>query len=277
MAATESFLFELNDGVGTITLNRPEKLNPIDWELGDGLCTLFKDLRERDEVRAIVMTGAGRGFSAGGDAEWLSGGSDRVIPGISPREAERNMPRFQRKSPAGPIAEVTRWIWEVDKPVIAALHGPVMGAGLAYALACDRRFADPTTIMCAAMVRLGFAPDCGVSWLLTHLASQSTALRMVTTGDILKVDECVKEGLIDELVEPGTALERAQEYARKYAEGPSVAIDLARRFVHMSSTASLVEMLDYEAVAAVLSAHTHDAPEGTSAFVEKRKADFKGH
>jgi enoyl-CoA hydratase/carnithine racemase len=100
---------------------------------------------------------------------------------------------------------------------------------------------------------------------------------MVTTGDILKADECVSEGLIDELVEEGQALDSAKAYARKFAEGPSVAIDLARRFVHKSMTAKLDEMLDYEAVAAVLSAHTHDAPEGTSAFVDKRKPRFKGH
>ncbi len=278
MPTTElHYKFDFDDGVATVTLNRPEKLNPIDWELGDQLCALFRELRERDDVRAIVLTGAGRAFSAGGDAEWLSGNADRVIPGISSREAERNMPRHQRKTPAGPVAEATRWIHEVDKPVIAALHGPVMGAGLAYALACDRRFADPTTIMCAAMVRLGFAPDCGVSWLLPRVTSLSTALRMVMTGDILKSDECVKEGLIDELCDDGEALEKAQEYARRFAHAPSVGVELARRFVYKSLTCTLEEMLDYEAVAAVLSAHTHDAPEGTAAFIEKRKPNFKGH
>ncbi|MFP6660512.1 MAG: enoyl-CoA hydratase/isomerase family protein [Myxococcota bacterium] len=277
MSTSEDLLFEVEENVGVITLNRPEKLNPIDWELGEALCNLFRELRERDEVRAIILTGAGRAFSAGGDAEWLSGASERVIPGISPREAEQNMPRWQRKMPAGPVAEVTAWIIDVDKPVLAALHGPVMGAGLGFALACDRRFAEPDTVMCAAMVRLGFAPDCGVSWLLPRVTSRSTALRMVTTGDMLSAEECLKEGLIDELVEPGQALAAAKTYAKKFAHGPSVAIDLARRFVHKSLTAKLDEMLEYEAVAAVLSAHTHDAPEGTAAFVEKRKPKFEGH
>jgi len=277
MANSKDYLFEVEDNVGIVTLNRPDKLNPIDWDLGQALCDLFQELRERDDVRAIILTGAGRAFSAGGDAEWLSGGSDRVIPGVSPREEEQNMPRWQRKMPAGPIADFTNWIIEVDKPVLAALHGPVMGAGLGFALACDRRFAEPDTIMCAAMVRLGFAPDCGVSWLLPRVTSRSTALRMVTTGDVLPADECLKEGLIDELVEKGEALDRAKEYAKKFAHGPSVAVDLARRFVHKSLTARLDEMLEYEAVAAVLSAHTHDAPEGTAAFVEKRKPQFKGH
>jgi enoyl-CoA hydratase/carnithine racemase len=167
-------------------------------------------------------------------------------------------------------------IVEVDKPVIAAIHGPAMGAGLAYALACDRRFADKTTRMCAAMVRLGFAPDCGITWLLPRVTSLSTALRMVETGDILDAEESYKEGLIDVLVEEGKALEAAMEYARKLARGPSVAVDLARRFVHKALVSTLDEMLDYEAVAATMSAHTEDAREGTKAFVEKRKPQFKG-
>jgi 2-(1,2-epoxy-1,2-dihydrophenyl)acetyl-CoA isomerase len=119
-------------------------------------------------------------------------------------------------------------IVEVEKPVIAAIHGPAMGAGLAYALACDRRFADKTARMCAAMVRLGFAPDCGVTYFLPRVTSLSTALRMVETGDILEAEEAHKEGLIDVLVEEGQDLTAAMAYARKLANGPSVAIDLAR-------------------------------------------------
>jgi 2-(1,2-epoxy-1,2-dihydrophenyl)acetyl-CoA isomerase len=154
-------------------------------------------------------------------------------------------------------------IVEVEKPVIAALHGPVMGAGLAYALACDRRFGDATTRMSAAMVRLGFAPDCGITYFLPRITRLSTALLMVETGRILEADECFKEGLLDELVE--------------IARGPSVAVDLARRFIYKSLTSNLDEMLDYEAVAAVLSALTRDAEEGTQAFVGKRKPEFKGY
>jgi 2-(1,2-epoxy-1,2-dihydrophenyl)acetyl-CoA isomerase len=240
--------------------------------MGADMCELLRKLRTNDDCRVIVMTGAGRAFSAGGDADWLSGNSDRGLPGITDVELER----YQRKTPAGPIAEAVRWIVEVDKPVIAALHGATMGAGLAYALACDRRFADPTTLMCAAMVRLGFAPDCGISWLLPRVTSLSTALRMVETGDILGADECLKAGLIDELVEEGKDLEAAMTYAKKLAKGPSVAVDLARRFVYKALTSTLEEMLDYEALAATRTSDTQDAREGTSAFVEKRKPVFKG-
>jgi len=268
----DHYLFRVEDEVGVVTFNRPDRLNAVNWDLAGELAELFRDLRRRDDVRVLVLTGAGRGFCSGGDAEFLSGGADRPIPGLS----EGSLERYQRKTPAGTFAEFTRMIVAVEKPVIAAIHGPAMGAGLAYALACDRRFADTTTRMSAAMVRLGFAPDCGITYFLPRITRLSTALRMVETGCILEAEEAHREGLIDELVEEGQALPAAMEYARKLARGPSVAIDLARRFIHKSLTSNLDEMLDYEGVAAVLSAHTEDAREGTSAFVEKRKPQYKG-
>ena len=264
--------FNLEGGVGVVTLNRPERLNAITWEMASDLVELFRDLRHRDEVRVLVLTGAGRAFCSGGDAEWLSGSGERGLPGLS----EAPLGRYQRKTPAGPIAEFSRMIVQVEKPVIAAICGPAMGAGLAFALACDRRFADPTARMSAAMVRLGFAPDCGITYFLPRLTRLSTALMMVETGRILEAEEAHREGLIDELVEDGRALAAAMEYAAELARGPSVAIDLARRFVHKALDSNLDEMLDYEAVASTLSAHTEDAREGTQAFLEKRKPTFKG-
>jgi 2-(1,2-epoxy-1,2-dihydrophenyl)acetyl-CoA isomerase len=158
MASEEHLLFEVEEGVGIVTLNRPERLNAITWDLARDLVELFRDVRQRDEVRVLVLTGAGRAFCSGGDAEWISGGSEqRGMPGLS----ELPLERYQRKTPAGPIGEFSRMIVDVDKPVIAAVSGPVMGAGLAFALACDRRIADTTTQWCAAMVRSGAPPWCG--------------------------------------------------------------------------------------------------------------------
>ena len=274
MASEEHVLFRVEDGVGIVTLNRPDRLNAVNWEMATKLLELFRDLRHRDEVRTIVLTGAGRGFCAGGDADWLSGSGDRVLPGLS--DASRVMPRYQRKSPAGPFAEFTRMIVEVDKPVIAAINGPAMGAGLAFALACDRRFGDAKARMCAAMVRLGFSPDCGITYFLPRIVSLSTALMMVETGRILDAAECHKVGLLDELVPEGEALNAALKYAKELAQGPSVAIDLARHCIYKSLTSTLDEILDYEAVAGTMSAATQDAREGTQSFVEKRKPVFKG-
>jgi len=274
MASEEHVLFRVEDGVGIVTMNRPDRLNAVNWEMATRLLELFRDLRHRDEVRTIVLTGAGRGFCAGGDADWLSGSGDRVLPGLS--DASRVMPRYQRKSPAGPFAEFTRMIVEVDKPVIAAINGPAMGAGLAFALACDRRFGDAKARMCAAMVRLGFSPDCGITYFLPRIVSLSTALMMVETGRILDAAECHKVGLLDELVPEGEALNAALKYAKELAQGPSVAIDLARHCIYKSLTSTLDEILDYEAVAGTMSAATQDAREGTQSFVEKRKPVFKG-
>jgi 2-(1,2-epoxy-1,2-dihydrophenyl)acetyl-CoA isomerase len=130
--------------------------------------------------------------------------------------------------------------------------------------------------MSAAMVRLGFAPDCGITYFLPRIARLPVALNMITTGVILEAEECYKEGLIDELVEEGAALGAAMDYARKLARGPSVAIDLARHFIYKSLNSTLEDMLRYEGVAAVMSAMTEDAREGTAAFLEKRRPNYRG-
>jgi len=272
MSEADHLLFEFDEGVGIVTINRPRQLNAVTWELAEDLLQRFRDLRFDDEVRTVVLTGTGKAFSSGADAEWISGGSDKPIPGLS----DLPVPRDQRKSPAGPFAELTRAIVELDKPVIAAIPGPAMGAGLGWALACDRRFGDSNARLCAAFVRIGFSPDSGVSYFLPRITNLPTALMMVETGAILDARASKQAGLLDELVEEGQALEAALAYAKKLAEGPSVAIDLARRFVFKGLTSTLDEVLDYEAVAGTMTAQTSDAREGTSAFVEKRKPRFEG-
>lgn len=266
--------FSLEDQVGVITLYRPGKLNAVNWELAEELSGLLYRLRTRDEVRAIVLTGAGRGFCAGGDADFLSGDSDRPMPGTS--DVSRPIPRSQRRSPGGPFFEVTRQLILVDKPVIAAIQGPAVGAGLAYALACDRRFGDPTTRMSAIFTNIGVAPDCGLSYFLPRIVGRSNALMMVETGRIFKAEECQKLGLLDELVPAGTALAAALEYAKTIAQRASVAVDMARRMIHLSCHYTLDEMLDYEGLAGVVVAYSADAREGTQALIEKRKPVFRG-
>jgi len=266
-------LFELENGVGTVTLNRPQRLNAVTWELAAELVELFRGLRHRDEVRTIVLTGAGRAFCSGADAEFFTG-TERPLPGLS--DAGQTMSRYQRKAPAGPFAELTRAIVAVEKPVIAAIAGPAMGAGLAYALACDRRFADPTARLCVAMIRLGFSPDCGITYFLPRLTALPTALMLVETGSILAAEAAHRVGLIDELVPAGEALAAAQRYAAALARGPSVAIDLGRRGVHRAQHTTLEEAYDSEAVACTMAAATQDAREGTTALVEKRQPQFKG-
>ena len=267
-------LFRIEDNVGIITLNRPDKLNAVSWELGEALSKKLYELRFDDEVRVIVLTGAGRAFCAGGDVDFLTGDSDRPMPGTS--DSSRPIPRSQRKTPGGPFVDVVRQIVAVDKPVIAAIHGAAVGAGLGYSIACDRRFADETTKMSAIFTNVGVSPDCGVSYFLPRLVGFSNALMMVETARIFKAQECKEMGLIDELVPKGEALNAALAYAKEIAQRASVAVDMARRLIHMSQVCTLEEILDYEAVAGTMVASTLDAKEGTTAFMEKRKPVYRG-
>lgn len=273
-STADLILLRIEDGVGILTLNRPDKLNAVSWELAEELARTFVALRENDEVRVIVLTGAGRAFCAGGDVDFLTGDSDRPMPGTS--DPSRPIPRSQRKTPGGPFVDVVRQIVAVDKPVIAAIHGPAVGAGLGYAMACDRRFGDTTTKMSAIFTNVGVSPDCGVSYFLPRLVGFSNALMLVETAKILKAEECKEIGLLDELVPEGTDFEAAMEYAKKLASRASVAVDMARRLIHMSQVCTLDEILDYEAIAGVSVAGTLDAKEGTTAFMEKRKPVYKG-
>lgn len=268
-------LFRIEDNVGIITLNRPDKLNAVSWELAEELAALLYSLRFKDEVRAIVLTGAGRAFCAGGDVDFITGDSDRPMPGTS--DTSRPIPRSQRKTPGGPFVDVVRQIVAVDKPVIAAIHGAAVGAGLGYAMACDRRFGDATTKMSAIFTNIGVSPDCGVSWFLPRLVGFSNALMLVETGRILKADQCKTIGLLDELLPEGEAFQAALDYAKLIAQRASVAVDMARRLIHMSQVCTLEEILDYEAVAGTMVASAQDAKEGTQAFMEKRKPVFKGY
>jgi 2-(1,2-epoxy-1,2-dihydrophenyl)acetyl-CoA isomerase len=267
-------LFRIEDGVGIITLNRPHKLNAISWDLAEELSRLLFLLREDDAVRVILLHGAGRAFCAGGDVGFISGESERPMPGTS--DPSRPMPRSQRKTPGGPFVDVVRQIVAVDKPVIAAIHGPAVGAGLGYAMACDRRFGDTTTRMSAIFTNIGVAPDCGVSWFLPRLVGLSNALMLVETGRILGADECKAIGLLDELVPEGKAFDAALDYARTLAARASVAVDMARRLIYRSQTSTLEDILDYEACAGTMVASAFDAKEGTAAFLEKRKPVFRG-
>ena len=266
--------YALEDNVGIITLNRPDKLNAISWQLAEELSGLLHRLRFDDAVRAIVLTGAGRAFSAGGDVEFISGDSEHAMPGTS--DVSRPIPRWQRKTPGGHFFDVARQLVAVDKPVIAAIQGHAVGAGLAYALACDRRFGDTTTKMSAIFTNIGVAPDCGLSYFLPRVVGLSNALMIVETAKMFKAEECRELGLIDGLVPEGTSLAAAREYARTIARKASTAVEMARRLILMSLQHDLEQMLDLEGHYGVAVASTSDAKEGTMAFLEKRKPVFRG-
>lgn len=267
MTTEQLINFDAGEGVGIITLNRADRLNAVNWDMAAQIAGLLRDIRFRDDIRAVLLRGEGRSFCAGGDLGWVDEGS--LLSG-------RSIPRFQRKNPFGPFAEVTRGILAVDKPVIAALHGHVVGVGLVYALAADRRFADETTRVSAIFVKRGVVPECGMSYFLPRIAGVSTALRMMTTGAWLNAQEAKEAGIIDDLLPPGEAFPAALKYAKELAKGASTAVEMARRMVYKGLSSNLEEAIDFETLASTVASNTKDAKEGITAFLEKREANFTG-
>jgi 2-(1,2-epoxy-1,2-dihydrophenyl)acetyl-CoA isomerase len=253
-------LLSVEESVAVVTLNQPDRLNAISRSMAARLVSILHRLRDDDAVKAVVLTGAGKAFCAGAQLDALG----------------RAITRTQRKQPMGDFAAVTRAIVDVDKPVIAAITGVAVGAGLSYALAADRRIADPTARLSAIFVKRGMAPDCGMSFLLPRIVGLSNALHLVTTGAMVGADEALHMGLVDEIAEPGGALERALTYARELATGPSAAVELARRAVYQALESSLDQALDFEAWVSSVVHTTTDSVEGRTSFMERRPARFTG-
>jgi 2-(1,2-epoxy-1,2-dihydrophenyl)acetyl-CoA isomerase len=255
-------LTDLRDGVLTITLNRPERLNAVDRATAAALRDALTAAREDDAVRAVILTGNGRGFCTGAD---LTGG------GPPPP-----LTRTVQKDPISEYTQAALALDRVDKPVIAAVNGAAAGAGLAYAAACDRRIAAESARFAAVFVRRGLVPDCGLTYYLPRLVGMSAATDMLLTGAVLDARTAHAIGLADEVVPDAELMERARAYAVRLAAGASVAVDLARRAVRRSFERGLEDALAYEAWAQSVVQRTEDVKEGISAFLEKREPAFKG-
>ena len=258
---TDEVLFERQDAVALLTLNAPGRLNAVSAGMAARIVDLLAEARRDDGIRALVLTGSGRAFCAGAHLG---------------RHETRVAGRDERKMSVGIFSAVTRAIVEVDKPVIAAVHGPAVGAGLSYAMACDRRIGDASARLSAVFVKRGLHPDCGASFFLPRLVGLPRALRMVTTGEMLDAAAAKEAGLLDELVADGETVNAALAYARELAAGPSVALELARRAIYLSLSSTLEQMLYFEGFAAGVAGQSADRAEGIQAFLERRAPRFIG-
>jgi 2-(1,2-epoxy-1,2-dihydrophenyl)acetyl-CoA isomerase len=243
--------------VQTITLNRPEKLNAFTRAVHDGLRDALEQARE-PEVRAVVVTGAGRGFSAGQD--------------------------LTEFGEAGDIASLLRATYHVnvlairalEKPVLAAVNGVCAGAGLSLACACDLRIASDAAFFVPGFVGIGLIPDSGGTHFLQRLLGTPRAFEWMTSNRRLTAAEAHAWGLVSEVVEADAFAARVAERAAELAAAPTRAIALTKRLYDAAATATLEEQLELEAELQAEAAQTHDFREGVAAFVEKRDARFCG-
>ncbi len=260
----ECLLYESRDHVATLTLNRPERLNALGGTLREDLATGLTRAIDDPEVRAIVITGAGKGFCAGGDVKAMRDAN----------EAGRARPLMERVAPARDRTVLL--MRESPKPLIAAVNGAAAGAGMNLALACDIRLASSAARFSQAFVRRGLHPDWGGTYFLPRVVGMAKACELIFTGQIIDAEEAQRLGIVSAVHAPDRLLAATYELAAKIALGPPIAIRLARRALYRNQEADLKSSLEFETFAQNICSETEDAREGIAAFVDKREPTFSG-
>jgi 2-(1,2-epoxy-1,2-dihydrophenyl)acetyl-CoA isomerase len=243
----------------TITLNRPDVLNAFNAEMHKGLAAALKEARGAD-VRAVVITGAGRGFCVGQDlTEFRDASGD-----IGARLRETYHPNVLA-------------VRALEKPVIAAVNGVAAGAGMSFACACDLRIATDSASFVPAFINIGLVPDSGGSYFVTRILGPARAFEWLTSGRKLTAAEAHAWGLVSEVVETDALAARAAAMAAQLAALPTLGIGMTKRLIDYALNATLEQQLEREAELQTAATQTEDFKEGVAAFLEKRPPHFQGH
>ena len=266
---TEQLLAVIDDGVATITFNRPHKRNALSDELTPALRESLLRFDENPEVRVVVLTGAGTAFCAGGDVSGM--GSKSRPPGAVKRTFQDGVRELQRKQET-----LTLRLFDLSKPTIAALPGPAAGAGFSIALACDLRLAAESAFVTTAFANIGLSGDYGASWLLPQLVGIAKAKELFFTSRRVGAAEGLALGIFNEVVDDDRLAGRTAELARTIADGPPVALRYMKENLNRALSADLRTCLALEADRMSRSAQTQDHREAVAAFLGKRAPVFKG-
>ena len=253
----------IENGVAWLTLNRPERLNALSPEMTAGLTDALKRLATDREVGCIVITGAGRGWCAGGDVKTMeSRGRDQTVEDrVEGLRRAHELPLLMRNCP---------------KVIIGMINGPVAGAGLGLALACDLRVASKSARFGTAFVRIGYSGDYGGTWSLTRLVGTAKARELYLLGDVIGAEEAHSLGMVNKLVEDEALRDETMALARRIADGPRVALGYIKKNLFAAETEPFQTVLDLEAEHQARCAFTEDHKEAVAAFNEKRRPVFKG-
>ena len=251
--------------VAVVTLNRPDSLNAINPELHLEMMEACRDLESDDQVRAVVWTGAGRGFSSGADLK-----ADRS--GREPASRQRRLDQYNWVGRQAVTVYRT-----LDKPTIAAVNGVAVGAGMALALACDLRIGSPNTRFKTMFVERNLSPDSGLSYFLPRIVGISRAMDLVLTGRAVDADEAYRLGLLDRLTTAERLLDDAKELANQIAFWPPLAVQMSKRALQHSLESTLEDQLQYETHAIQFTRRAPgDVAEAAASFRERRPPRFTG-
>lgn len=251
-------LYESAGSIARITLNRPESLNAVSAQLGSDLTAALKKAAGDASVRVIVLDGAGRGFCSGGDLKAMAGG-------ISSAAGQTE----QLGAILRNFHEVIRALYGMEIPVVAALHGPVVGAGMSIALCCDIRIAADDATFCQAFIRLGLTPDGGSSWLLPRAAGAARAAQLMMTADTIDARRALEWGLVSQVVAAGQHVSSAMELARRIAGYSGSAMRGLKRLIRVSEQNSFPTQMDAEVDAQVANAATPEFRAALAEFVAR--------
>jgi 2-(1,2-epoxy-1,2-dihydrophenyl)acetyl-CoA isomerase len=265
---TPDLLAALDDGVLTLTLNRPEARNAMSRAMNQALQQQLAAAELDPAVKCIVLTGAGKGFCAGGDVKGMAAAGDGTVGALTIDEAIHRQ-RVNQRATAGKL-------FKMPKPTLAALPGAAAGAGLALALACDLRIMATSAIMTTAFARVGFSGDYGGSYFLTQLVGSAKARELYFLSDRVGADEALRLGLTNWVCAPDELAARTREIARRLASGPTVAYRYMKENLNRALAGEVDDCMDLEATHHIHCGQTEDHREATQAFVAKREPVFKG-
>jgi 2-(1,2-epoxy-1,2-dihydrophenyl)acetyl-CoA isomerase len=257
-------LQNLDQGLLTITMNRPDRRNALNPDMTRGLVEAARRASEDHEVRAVLLKGAGGTFCVGGDVKSMA-------EGRSPLPFETKLANLRRGM------EVSRILHEMPKPVVAQVDGAAAGAGLSIALACDLRVASESAKITTAFAKVGFSGDYGGTYFLTHLLGSAKARELYLTSPVLTAREALALGMVTRVVPDAEVEAAAHELAMSLAQGPTVTLGYIKKNINNAEQLSLEACLDTEAMHHSRCSDTADHKEAAKAFVEKRKPVFQGH
>lgn len=265
---TPDLLATLDAGVLTLTLNRPDARNAMSRAMNHALQQQLAAAEFDPAVKCIVLTGAGKGFCAGGDVKGMAAAGDGTVGALTIDEAIHRQ-RTNQRATAGKL-------FKMPKPTIAALPGAAAGAGLSLALACDLRIMASSAILTTAFARVGFSGDYGGSYFLTQLVGSAKARELYFLSDRVSADEALRLGLTNWVCAPEDLAAKAREIALRLASGPSVAYRYMKENLNRAMAGEIDDCLDLEATHHIHCGQTKDHREATLAFVAKREPVFKG-
>jgi 2-(1,2-epoxy-1,2-dihydrophenyl)acetyl-CoA isomerase len=258
----KTLLFDVRDNVAHITLNRPDAANSINEEMGKDLMQAALRCDEDPEIRAVLISGAGKIFSGGGDLKAFDIQGDQL-------------PYHVKEITTYLHAAMSR-LTRMDAPVVAAVHGAVAGAGMSIAIACDIVVAAETTRFTVAYTRAGLVPDGSSTYFLPRIVGLKRALELTLTNRMFSAQEALQWGLVTRVVPDNELLAQARAIAVQLAAGPTRAYGISKRLLHSGCTETLETQMENESQAIANSARTADAREGIKAFLEKRPPKYKG-